>query len=40
MGFEPGPKFKEMLEDVNDQVISGKIESKEQASKFITKNFK
>jgi len=39
LGFKPGPKFKEILEDVEDERLEGKINSKEEAIERVRSNF-
>ncbi|NDC25460.1 MAG: HD domain-containing protein, partial [Proteobacteria bacterium] len=39
MGFAPGPLFSEILGQVEDQILEGKIEQKEQAIQFVNENF-
>ena len=35
MGFKPGPKFKELLEKIEDAQLNGKIDSREAAIKLV-----
>jgi len=38
-GYEPGPRFKEILEAVEDAQLEGQLQSREQAMQFIAREF-
>ena len=38
-GYEPGPRFKEILEAVEDAQLEGELQSREQAMQFIAREF-
>jgi poly(A) polymerase len=35
LGLQPGPKFKELLHAIEDEVLEGRIETREQALEFV-----
>ena len=39
MGFEPGPIFKKIIEDVEDLIVEGNINNLEQAKKYIKNKY-
>jgi hypothetical protein len=39
MGYEPGPMFKEILEAVEDAQLENQVETREQAQKFVRRQF-
>lgn len=39
-GFKPGKKFKEILDNIRDQVLQGKIINKDAAKSYILENYK
>jgi poly(A) polymerase len=38
-GYEPGPRFKEILEAVEDAQLEGRLQSREQALEFVRREF-
>jgi poly(A) polymerase len=38
-GYRPGPKFKEMLREVEDAQLEGKIATAEEALRMVEENF-
>jgi poly(A) polymerase len=39
LGYEPGPKFKEMLRAVEDAQLEGKLRTREDALRLLTEQF-
>lgn len=39
MGFKPGPTFKDILQSVETEQLEGRLHNKEDAQKFVLKNF-
>ena len=39
MGYKPGPLFKEILAAVEDAQLENQLETREQAQKFVQKQF-
>ena len=38
-GYEPGPRFKEILEAVEDAQLEGRLRSREEAMQFVSREF-
>jgi poly(A) polymerase len=38
-GYEPGPKFKEILSTVEDRQLEGQLQSKDEAMQWLTSAF-
>ena len=39
VGYEPGPRFKEILEAVEDAQLEGRLQSREEALHFVAREF-
>ncbi|MCX6809161.1 MAG: CCA tRNA nucleotidyltransferase [Candidatus Berkelbacteria bacterium] len=40
LGFKPGKKFSEILDDLNDEIVEGNVRNKSEAIKFVTQKYK